>query len=93
MNHPDAFIERIDGFANRLADEAEKAEEEIRRAGERRADEISEITKRIRLATVDSAFVYAIVSTLVCKARAERTMHTMDLDMLEEAIYDLGGGA
>lgn len=85
-------IERRDGWAMRLADEAEKAEEAIRREGERRADEINEITKRIRLATVDADFVFQIVATMVSAARDQGTMHSFDLEMLEEAICDLGSG-
>ncbi len=91
MGHPDTYCERIDGYAERLADDTERAEEALRREGEKRADELNEITKRIRLATVDGDFVFQIVSTLVCKARDERTMHSLDLDMLEDAICDLGG--
>lgn len=89
----DTYCQRIDGYANKLADERDRADEQARLAGERRADEIAEINRRIRLLEVDDSVMFQIVTTLVCKARDEGTMHTIDLDAIEEAICDLGGVA
>ena len=70
--------------------EGEEFEEDLRRLAELRADDLSAVCHRIRQMHIDTDTAYAILSTLVCRAREKDSVHTYDLDAIEEAMERLG---